>query len=92
MAAMPGKSPAIVKCPNDFFMTGFQIVKQNGQIAIVPMNIMQMDYISIIFIQNIDQPFCRLTGIEAVITSDPCFQGAKPDLMIGHILDPALIL
>jgi hypothetical protein len=50
IGAMPGKRPAVMEGPNYGFPRCFQIIEEQFDVDIISMDVMEMDYIRIIFL------------------------------------------
>ena len=49
IGAVAGKGPAVMKGPDDFLTAGAQVIKQQTDMDVITMNIMEPDHIRIIF-------------------------------------------
>ena len=77
---MSGKGPAVMKGPPDHLAAFFQVRKQQFQVNIIPMNVVEPDHIGIVFPDPIQKlPGC-LAGIEAMAVRQP----------VQHTVDPVI--
>lgn len=70
-----------MKGPIDFNVVFTQVIKQQFQMTIVPMEIVQVDNVGGDTIQLFDQPFGHTFGVKSVIAENAGFQSIRFDFI-----------
>jgi hypothetical protein len=80
MRTVGSKSPAIVEGPNQLDLLLLEVTEQHSKMAIMTVDVMQMNQVGLDALQLSDDPLGSLYGIEAIVAEHSGFYGLKEDI------------
>ena len=85
------KRPAIVEGPDQLDFLLLEVTEQHTKMAVMTVDVMQMDQIGLDALQLRYDPFGSLFGVKAIITQHSGFAGLKTDVASVRVTDAQIV-